>query len=261
VSDIGLMPPSAFHLARRVWAREAHLWRAGWRSSIGTKFLEAWFYVAAFAFGIGQFVDLGPSTSYAMFVAPGILAATSGNIVGSEALFETWNNLHERKTFEALVTTPVTVADLVVGQLMWAATRGVIQGSVVLSVMVMAGLVTSPWALLLPVAFVFLGPAFAAPAMAWSAHARRFGVILLYSSLIEAPMFYFSGAFFPVSSLPLVAQAPVRLLPMYHGVSLVRGLSTGNLSLGLVANAATLLAYGLVFGYVAGRAFAGRLQD
>ncbi len=76
-------------------------------------------------------------------------------------------------------------------------------------------------------AAVLVGMAHSTPCFAFAASLQReTGFMLLYR-LGVVPMFLFSGAFFPVSQLPQALEWLARLLPLYHGVELVRGLVLG----------------------------------
>ena len=88
------------------------------------------------------------------------------------------------------------------------------------------GLIESWWALLvLPACFV-IGFGFAGAGIAavtWMRNWKDFDLI----QLLMLPMFLFSATFYPISVYPEVLEWIVRVLPLYHGIELVRSLATG----------------------------------
>jgi lipooligosaccharide transport system permease protein len=117
------------------------------------------------------------------------------------------------------------------------------------------GLVESWWALLaLPACFV-IGFGFAGAGIAavtWMRNWKDFDLI----QLVMLPMFMFSATFYPISVYPEVLEWIVRVLPLYHGIELVRSLTTGSVSAFQLVNVAYLLIMGLI-----GLAIASRRID
>ena len=125
--------------------------------------------------------------------------------------------------------------------------------------MAIFGVVYSPWAILALPAAVLTGMAFAGPVSAFAATQDKDSSFSTLYRFAIIPMFLFSGTFFPVSQLPTWLEIVAYCLPLYHGVSLCRDLTLGQVSwadLGHVAYLSALLAAG----YAAGRrTFAKRL--
>jgi lipooligosaccharide transport system permease protein len=64
--------------------------------------------------------------------------------------------------------------------------------------------------------------------------------------LVILPLFLFSATFYPIDTYPEPLRIVVQLTPLYHGVDLIRGLTTGNVHPGLLVHVAYLLVMGLV---------------
>jgi lipooligosaccharide transport system permease protein len=208
-------------------------WRRTWRGSAITNFVLPVLYLLAMGVGLGSYVDDGGGSPaldglpYLDFIAPGLLATTVfQNAVGAS----TWpvmGALKWDKTYYAMLATPLRVRDILVGNLWFVAARMSLTGAVFLGVLVLFGVATSWWAVLALPAAVLVGMAHSTPCFAFAASLQReTGFMLLYR-LGVVPMFLFSGAFFPVSQLPQALEWLARLLPLYHGVELVRGLVLG----------------------------------
>jgi lipooligosaccharide transport system permease protein len=212
-----------------------------WRGSITTSFLFPVLYLSAMGLALGSLIK-GPvdGVRFLDFLAPGLLASTAMQIGGNEAMYPVMAAIKWLRTYFAMLATPLTVIDVLVGHLAWIALRLLMVTSIYLLIMAAFGTVHSALAILaLPVG-VLTGLAFAAPIAAFAAAQQndtgfttiyRFGLI---------PLFLFSGTFFPISQLPGWLQIVAQATPLYHGVALCRGLVLGHVSL---AAAAGHLAY------------------
>src|SRR2546427_463521 len=115
--------------ARRVWWREFISWRRVFKTSVILNFGEPFLYLVAFGFALGAYVNLGRGQTYAAFVAPALIAVTAMNAVTFDSLFGSWNNMHDKRVFEAIVTAPITPQDLVLGEFFWQASRALLYGT------------------------------------------------------------------------------------------------------------------------------------
>lgn len=236
-----------------IWRREAWVFRHLYRTSILLNFGQPLMWLVAFGLALGSYVYLGRPGNYLSFVAPGLLAITAMNVVTFDSMFGTWIKTYEWGVYDAVATTPVSPREIVLGTFAWESTRAVMYGGVFMLVMALLGLFHSPWALLLPLVLASVGPLFTAPAMAWAIFAKRFHHLFYYTELVVSPMFFFSGAFFPVDRLPSYLQAAIWITPLYHVVTLARALTYGSLSWGLLVDAAYIAAVSLVLAPVAVR--------
>ncbi len=189
------------------------------------------FYLLAFGFGLGRLVGdvAGPGGEpipYALFVAPALLAASAMNGAITESTFNFFFKLTYDKTFASILTTPMSPADISVGELAWALIRGGLYTIGFIAVMVVMGLVRSPLILLTLPGALLIGFAFAAVGMAATSFMRTWQDFDLIQ-LVILPMFLFSGTFFPLDSFPDAARLLIQLTPLYHGVALLRGFSVG----------------------------------
>lgn len=233
--------------ARRVWWREFVSWRRVYKQSVILNFGEPFLYLVAFGFALGAYVNLGRGQTYAAFVAPALIAVTAMNAVTFDTLFGSWNNMHDKRVYEAVVTAPITPQDLVLGELFWQACRALLYGMTFAVVMLVVGLIRSPWALALPLVLALIGPLFAAPALTWAALMDDFEHLFYYIGLLITPMFFFSGIFFPLDRLPLLVRDAIWLVsPLYHAATICRALVNGNPTVGLLADAAYMVGLALL---------------
>jgi lipooligosaccharide transport system permease protein len=207
--------------------------------------------------GLGGYVDrsggaaLGGLT-YLQFLAPGLLAATAMQAGAFEGTFPIINGLNWNRMFHAMYATPLSPRDIALGNLAWMAVRLAMIATIFTLVIVAFGAAHSPLVVLgIPVA-VLTGMAFAAPIAAFAATQRTpasFNIIFRFGVM---PLFLFSGTFFPVSQLPGSLRVLSVISPLWHGVELCRGATTGSIdpwaALAHIAVLAACVAAGWLWG-------------
>ncbi|MFZ9698959.1 MAG: ABC transporter, partial [Candidatus Limnocylindrus sp.] len=158
---IAALAPRAF----AVFERNVRVYRRQWLMIV-TGFFEPLFFLLGIGFGVGGVIGTltynGVEVPYAAFVAPALLASSAMNGAIFDSTFNVFYKLKYAKVYDAILTTPVSIGDLAVGELLWSNLRGVIYSVAFLAVMVAFGLVASPLALLAPIAVIFIGFAFGA---------------------------------------------------------------------------------------------------
>ncbi|MFH1104345.1 MAG: ABC transporter permease [Actinomycetota bacterium] len=214
----------------RVVEANARVYRRTFRGSVVSTFLNPVLFLLAMGVGLGKLVDAGAGDStlalpYLTFLAPGLLAATAMTTAAGDSSFPVMAGIKWRKTYDAVLATPIGVGDLVAGHLGWIAIRLTFVTLVYSGVMtafgattVVEGLVSVPPAILTGMAFAALVTAYTAKIKdeQWLSNLFRFGI---------TPLFLFSGTFFPVTQLPGWLQPVAYATPLWHGVSLCRGLA------------------------------------
>jgi lipooligosaccharide transport system permease protein len=245
--------------ALRVWRRNFESWKRFSGSFLVAALGNPIFYLASIGYGLGRFVANIDGLPYAVFLTPGILATAAMNSASFETTFGSFTRLHEQNTFAAILATPCSVADIVAGDLLWAATKSALAVFFVLVVTGAAGLLPSWLALgTLPVAFLS-GLTFAALGMIATARAGSYAFFDYYFTLGISVMVFFCGVFFPLASLPVWAQDVAWFLPLTHAVRLSRSLVAGAPSGAMIADVAWLVTVAVVGFVVAERLIRRRL--
>jgi lipooligosaccharide transport system permease protein len=227
------------------------LYRRTWRGSIFNSFISPLLFLGAMGVGLGSYVNQsggGASTAvlggvtYLAFLAPGLLAAGAMNTAAGEASFPIMAAIEWVRQYRAMLATPISVADIVVGQTLFFVIRLVLVSSIFVAVVVVLGGALSAAVLLAIPAAVLTGLAFATPIAALSATLRNGDKFNLIFRFGITPMFLFSGTFFPIEQLPALVRPIAWLTPLYHGVELTRGLALGSIDgLGVIVHAGYLL--------------------
>jgi lipooligosaccharide transport system permease protein len=251
VTALRLTPMFAFGSRRalRMIERNLLVYKHGWLV-LFSGFFEPLFYLLSIGFGLGRLVGdvTGPGGEpipYALFVAPALLAASAMNGAITESTFNFFFKLNYDKTFASILTTPMSPADVSLGELAWALIRGALYTMGFIAVMVVMGLVRSPLILLTLPGALLIGFAFASVGMAATSFMRTWQDFDLIQ-LVVLPMFLFSGTFFPLDSFPEAARILIQLTPLYHGVDLLRGLSVGVVGPETVVHVGYLLLIGIL---------------
>lgn len=240
--------------------RNAMVYRRTWMI-LFSGFFEPLFYLFFFVYPLERFIgdvtSAGETLEYAAFVAPALLASSAMNGAFYDATNVFWK-LRYGKVYDAMLSTPVGPKDVAVGETMWAVVRALLYSAAFLVVIAFLGLVDSWWGLLaLPACFV-IGFGFAGAGIAavtWMRNWKDFDLI----SLVMLPMFMFSATFYPISVYPEAIEWVVQALPLYHGISLVRALTTGAVGAFQLVNVAYLLIMGLIGMLIASRRIDGLL--
>jgi len=245
--------------ALRVWRRNFESWKRFSGSFLVAALGNPIFYLASIGYGLGRFVANIDGLPYAVFLTPGILATAAMNSASFETTFGSFTRLHEQNTYAAILATPCSVADIVAGDLLWAATKSALAVFFVLIVTGAAGLLPSWLALgTLPVAFLS-GLTFAALGMIATARAGSYAFFDYYFTLGISVMVFFCGVFFPLASLPVWAQDVAWFLPLTHAVRLSRSLVAGAPTGAMIADVAWLVTVAVAGFVVAERLIRRRL--
>ncbi len=221
----------------RVWQRNLTVYRKTWRIGFLPPLLEPLFYLVAFGAGLGTLVGevsyRGAAVPYVRFIAPALLAVAIMQNAFFENTYASFVRMYYQKTFDAMLATPLSVEDVITGEILWGATKSVIATALMLAVLTPFGLLVYPHALaILPLALLG-GLAFGAVGMWFTGMVPNIEVFNLPVFLFVTPMFLFSGTFFPLESLPAWAQTAALVFPLTHLVTLVRALAFGQVEAGL----------------------------
>ncbi|UCE79073.1 MAG: ABC transporter permease [Nitrospiraceae bacterium] len=215
--------------ALRVWQRHFTVYRKLYKSSIVLNFVEPVLYLAALGLGLGAFVREINGIPYIKFIAPGIIASSAMFAPIYECTYGTYVRMTYQKTFDAILATPVNIDDLVAGELIWASTKSMVYGSIIILVISLFGLVDSP-AIILVIPLLFVsGLIFAEISVIFSAIVPGIDSFNYFYTLFITPMFLFSGIFFPLDTLPGVVGKIAFFTPLYHLVNICRAFAQGTM--------------------------------
>jgi lipooligosaccharide transport system permease protein len=215
----------------RVWQRNRDVYVVTWKTNLVPPLLEPILYLVAFGMGIGALVKevayRGEPIGYTTFIAPGLLATQVMFQSFFENTFNTFVRMYYQRTFDAIVTTPLSLEDVMAGELLWGATKGTIGCTIMMVAISFFGLLHYPAALVI-VPFSFLaGLFFAGAGLCCTGLVPNIDSFNFPVFLLVMPMFLFSGTFFPLEVLPPWAQWIAEVLPLTHVTRVMREAALG----------------------------------
>lgn len=234
--------------SRRLVERNIMVYRHQWIIILSGVF-EPIFYLVGIGLGLGAIVREvplanGEVVAYAAFVAPALVATAAMNGAVFETIFNVFFKLNYAKTYDGVLATPMGITEIALGELLWALMRAALYAIAMFVIMFFMGLMLSPLGVLMIPAALLVAAAFAAAGLAGTSFLRTVNDFDVPMGLIVMPMFLFSGTFFPIEGvLPEWLVTIIQLTPLYHGISLIRGLSTGLVGLEQLISLIYLVAF------------------
>lgn len=225
-------PVVSLRAAVRVWQRNLSVYRKTWKINILPNFFEPVLYLAAMGLGIGSYITQGiEGMSYLQYIVPGLVVASAMNGGTFETTYNVFVKMHFGKTYEAITAAPVNLEDALLGELLWAISRGTIYGGIFAVVVAGFGLVSPTDVLILFPIVVLTAWLFAAIGLLFTSVIKVIDLYSFYYTLWLTPLFLFSGIFFPISRLPEWVQPFAWATPLFHCVSLASDTVRGTWSL------------------------------
>jgi len=261
------MKPNYFALPRPslrfipIWRRNFMVWKKMAGPSILGHLADPVIYMLGLGYGLGGMLPEVGGMSYIAFLAAGTVCYSTMNSASFEALYSGFARMHEQRTWEAIMNTPVTLDDIVFSEIVWAASKSLLSGIAVLAVIWVLGLSHSPLTLwLIPLALL-VGLCFAAIGLIVTALAPGYDFFMYYFTLAITPMVLLCGVFFPVDQLPAALQGVSSVLPLTHAIDIARPLLNDTVPANWLLHAAVLLSYAMAGFYVSLALFRKRLSQ
>jgi lipooligosaccharide transport system permease protein len=209
--------------------------------------VEPVLYLLSIGFGVGALVGkvYGIDVRYVDFVAPGILATTAMNAAFNQTSFAIFMRIKNDRIYDAIVPTPLSIADIALGEVASAVFSGAFASCGFVLVMLVLGLIVSPAVLLAIPGALLVGYAFGAAGLAVMTYFRDYSDFQLVQ-LVMLPMFLFATTFYPLSVYPSWARPLIEVLPLYQSIQLLRDPALGTFHWGMLVAGLYLLAFGSI---------------
>ena len=239
----------SLRLAWQVVIRNWVVYRKDFLANISPTLADPALMMTALGVGLSPFIGRIDGLTYAQYLAPGMVATTAL----FTAFFECSYGFYVRMTFEsvfkAMLTTPIGVREVVMGEFLWVFIRAALMAAGVGLVLAVMGLLPNIWSIFV---FPFIGGLLAVPCGAIgllaAAHVRNINQFQTVYSFLIAPIYFLSGVFFPLTDRPVLGVL-VQFSPFYHGVRLLQMVAWGR---GSVAEVAVHMALLFLFAAVLG---------
>ncbi len=216
-------------------------------------FFEPVLYLASMGLGLGVLIgDIevgGAEIPYAAYIAPALLAVSAMNGAIYDSTWNVFFKMHYGKLYEGMLSTSLGPLDVAIGEILYALLRGLVYATGFMVIMQLLGLNLAPTAVLALPAVVLIAFGFASFGMAVTSYMKTFQQ-MDWINIVLMPMFLFSATFYPLSVYPGPVQVIVQVFPLWHGVELIRALTTGILHVGMLWHVlyyVVMIAVGLIF--------------
>ena len=241
-----LSPPALSWRFWPFWRRNFLVWKKLAIPSVLGNLADPMFYMLGLGFGLGKLLPDVEGMSYLTFLAGGTVGLSTMNSASYEALYSGFSRMHVQKTWEAVLNAPVTLDDVVFGELLWAASKSFLSGVAILVAIWLLGLSHSALTLWIIPLSLLIGFCFAGMGLIMTAVSPSFDFFLYYFTLVITPMTLLCGVFYPVSQLPPLLQAISAWLPLTHAIELTRPLLLGKVPADVLGHIVVLAAYGSI---------------
>jgi lipooligosaccharide transport system permease protein len=235
-------------LSRRfwpIWRRNFLVWRKLAAASVLGNVADPLITLIAFGYGLGSLLSNIEGVPYIRYLASGSICMSVMMAASFETLYSTFSRMHVQKTWDALLNAPLSLDDILLAEMLWAATKSLFSGLAILVVMFLLGIgLNSHTLLVVPLLFI-IGMTFASLGLIINAVARGYDFFTYYFTLILTPMIFLSGVYYPASRLPAWLQGVADGLPLAAAVHLVRPLILGNWPATPLTDIVILLAYSI----------------
>jgi len=217
-------------------------------------FFEPVFYLLSMGIGLGGIIGGvttadGTEIPYAAYIAPALLAVSAMNGAVYDSTWNVFFKMNYSKTYAGMLSTSLGPLDVALGEIFLALLRGALYAVGFMIVMQALGLNLAWTALLALPAVLIIAFGFASLGMAVTSYMKTFQQ-MDWINFFLLPMFLFSATFYPLTVYPQAIQWVIQALPLWHGVELVRGFTTGILGPAMFVHLlyyAIMIAVGLVF--------------
>lgn len=228
-----------------VWRRNYLVWRKLAIASMFGNLADPMIYLFGLGFGLGLMVGRVDGVSYIAFLAAGTVASSVMMSASFESMYSGFSRMHVQRTWEAIMHTPLALGDIVLGEIVWAASKAMLSGAAIMLVAGLLGYASFPSMLAALPVIALAGLAFASAAMIVTALAPSYDFFMFYQTLVLTPMLLLSGVFFPLTQLPEIAQHAAHMLPLAHAVDLIRPAMLGRPATHIGLHVAVLASYAI----------------
>ncbi len=211
-----------------VWWRHLLVWRRTIWSSLTLQMVNPVLFLFAFGFGLGAVIDTMDGLDYLAFIVPGMMAYSAMFTTSFEATISAYSRMVMIRTWHGVLATPVTLRELLLGEVGWSVAKGLMSALGVVIVALVWGGVGSFVGILLSFLVLALACiAYAACGLAATAYAKNWEFVSYFMTFWVTPNFIFSGVFFSIDRFPPMIEWASWILPTTHVIGIIRPLTAG----------------------------------
>jgi len=226
-----------------VYRRNLLVWRKLAVVSVIGNIADPLIILVAFGYGLGRLLQQVDGVPYILFLAAGSMCMSTMMAASFESLYSAFSRMHVQRTWDSLLNAPLELDDIVIAEWLWAATKSVLSGVAIVTVVWLLNISREPTLVLALPVVALTGLVFGAIGLCVNALARGYDFFTYYFTLVLTPMIFLSGVYYPVAQLPDWLAAIAGALPLAAAVELARPLVLGRLPDAPLVPLLVLLAY------------------
>lgn len=254
--------PSLFMRLYSVWFRFIRVYISHFISYSFPPFFEPLIFLAGMGLGLGAFVPNMGNMSYISFLASGLIATSAMFTSAYECTFGTLVRLEFDRVYDGVLGAPISPRDLIIGEILFAGTKGLFFSFAVLVVIWVTGIISYPLSILAVFVGLLTGLMFGALSMFVTSFVKDFNHFSFYLTGFISPMFFFSGVVFPLENLPGVLRYIAEVVPLTHVVRLSRAFCVpGTFGIDALYDFLYCVVFIFVVGYFAVKGLKKRMID
>jgi ABC-2 type transport system permease protein len=232
-------PVIAMNAVYVMWLREVKRFMRS-KSRIFGALGQPVLFLIALGYGLGPVFQKAGQGNYLEFIAPGVI----GMSIIFTSIFNGMQMIWDRQFgfLKETMVAPVTRLSVMLGRTLGGATVASLQGTLVLVIAIVAGFRPASWPGIVPALFVMLLIAllFSAIGMAVASKLKDMQGFQLIMNFLVMPLFFLSGALFPLNNVPIALFWVARFDPLSYGVDGLRYFLIGVSTFGIVPDIAIL---------------------
>lgn len=244
-----------------VWYRHVRVYTKNLVSNGLPPFLEPLIFLVGIGLGLGRYIDSMEGLPYVKYLASGLLVTAAMFTAAFECTFGTFIRLEFDKVYDGMLASPITANDLLIGEILWAGTKGFVFSASVLVIVSAFGILPLGKTLIAPVLGFLTGTMFAAVGLFVTSFVTTINHFNFFFSGFLSPMFFFSGVVFPVDRLPAVVRPITEALPLTHSVRLTRAFAFSQFEMIHLWDVGYIVVFVAGLGYLAVNRLRRRLID
>lgn len=229
--------PKLSWMAMNIVRRQGLVSRKLWKGGLGFVILEPLIMLLGMGLGLGQLLPQVEGMRYLGFVTLGLMLFSPANIAVLETMYGGFSRMAHQHTWEGIMDTAMSLDDIVLGEVIWAAMRGTTNALALWLMASLLGAFEQPL-YVLPVILLSALVALMSSAlgMILLGIARNFDGFTLFHTLVFVPATFLSGVFFPISQLPTFLQGIAYFFPFAPLIAAVRLAVQGHWQINLFAH-------------------------
>ncbi len=252
--------PSLRQRLYSVWFRHIRVYCSNFFSNAFPPFVEPLIFLVSLGLGLGAYIQNMGNVNYVLFLASGLIVTSAMFSASFECTYGTFIRLEFDYIYDGMLGAPLSASNLIIGEILFVATKGFFFSLAVLSITWIAGIIRYPLSLLTPFVGFLTGLVFGSLAIFITSKVNNINHFNFYFTGLISPMFFFSGVVFPLENLAPVLRGIAEVIPLTHLVRLVRALCIpGTMGTGLLLDLLYVAVFIGVFGLLAIRGFRSRL--